>query len=162
MNESIRLLEAEIQADLHAIEEAYRHLEKVSPRYAEPETGLVVGYYLHLIYSLFENLFTRIAAAFENRIANQAHWHTELLRRMTLDVKETRPPVIGQETFACLDELRRFRHLFRNAYLLHFDADRLALVLQSARKLKRLYPADLKAFLHFLDSLAQQGPDEAA
>ncbi len=51
------------------------------------------------------------------------------------------------------DELRRFRHLFRSAYRLRIDADRLALVHKKAKALQKVYPADLEHFLTFLDTL---------
>jgi len=154
MNEQIRLLQAEIRADLRAIEEAYEALDAVNKRITEPEMDIVVGYYLHVVYGLFESLFKRIAIAFGNQITDESQWHAQLLWRMTLDVEEVRPRVIGEETYECLDELRRFRHLFRNAYVLCFAPERLALVLKKAHHLERLYRHDLENFLGFLDDLA--------
>jgi hypothetical protein len=66
-----------------------------------------------------------------------------------------RPPVISRQLYTNLDELRRFRHLFRNAYLLRFDPDRLALVIRDARRVEALYESELELFLHFLDQLAR-------
>jgi hypothetical protein len=154
MHENLWLLQAEIQADLGDIEKAYAVLASVSNRIAEPEMDVVVGYYLQVIYGLFENLFQRIATTFENQITDEARWHAQLLRRMTLDVKKVRPRVISEETYECLDELRRFRHLFRNAYVLSFDVERLALVLKKAQRLAQLYGPDLEDFARFLDDLA--------
>jgi hypothetical protein len=154
MNEQIRLLQAEIRADLQAIEEAYEALNSISKHITEPETAIVAGYYLHVIYGLFESLFARIATTFGNQITDKAQWHMQLLRRMTLHVEEVRPCVIGDETYGFLDELRRFRHLFRNAYVLRFDPERLAIVLKNARRLEQLYKHDLEKFLSFLDDLA--------
>jgi hypothetical protein len=153
MKEQIRLLQAEIQADIEAIKEAYKALNQVSDGLGG-EKGIVVGYYLHVLYGLFENLFARIATTFGNQITDEAKWHSQLLRRMTLDVKDVRPRVIGRETFECLEVLRRFRHLFRNAYVLRFDPDRLGAAVQSAQRLEQLYRRDLSAFLRFLDDLA--------
>ncbi len=156
MNEQIRLLQAEIRADLEAIREAYEALNTVSSR-LDGEMGIVAGYYLHVLYGLFEGLFARIATTFGNQVADKSQWHTQLLRRMTLDVEQVRPPVISRETYECLEVLRRFRHLFRNAYVLRFDPDRLAAVVHSARRLEQLYRRDLEAFLGFLDKLAEMG-----
>ncbi|HEX6386336.1 MAG TPA: hypothetical protein VF177_16820 [Anaerolineae bacterium] len=156
MNEQIRLLQAEIRDDLEAIKNAYIALNNVSRRELDAETSIIVGYYLHVIYGLFENLFTRIATLFGNRLNDQAQWHTQLLRRMTLEVQEVRPRVISDEAYQHLDELRRFRHLFRNAYLLRFDLDRLALVLRDAQQLEQLYERDLETFLTLLDHLVDE------
>ncbi|MGC9398857.1 MAG: hypothetical protein ACP5HM_06950 [Anaerolineae bacterium] len=73
---------------------------------------------------------------------------------MTLEIKEIRPPVISRQTYECLDELRKFRHLFRNAYLFQFDPRRLDIVIEKARTLQPLYQDDLRRFLAFLDARA--------
>ena len=72
----------------------------------------------------------------ESQIGDQAGWHVELLRRMTLDIEGFRPPLISQSAYDALDELRRFRHLFRSAYRIHLDPERLALARAKARLLE--------------------------
>jgi hypothetical protein len=63
--------------------------------------------------------------------------------------------IISDLSYDCLDELRRFRHLFRSAYRLHLDAERLALVHKKAQSLRLIYQADMERFLAFLDHLLQ-------
>jgi hypothetical protein len=46
-----------------------------------------------------------------------------------------------------LDELLRFRHLFRSAYSARLDASRLELVLGAARCLRPLYRQQIERFL---------------
>jgi hypothetical protein len=154
MKEEIRLLQADIRDALRAIAEAYRTLHSVNKNLVQEEATIAAAYYLNVLYGLFENLFTRIASAFGNQIQDTTQWHTQLLRRMTLDVEEVRPHVISAETYHCLDELRRFRHVFRNAYVLSFDPTRLALILENAQRLETLYQAEINTFLAFLDELA--------
>ena len=101
----------------------------------------------------FENIFQNIAATFENSIDDMGRWHTQLLERMRLDVMPLRPAVINDEAYTALDELRRFRHMFRHAYSLQLDSMRLGIVLNKAIVLKRLYRAQLEAFSTFLESL---------
>jgi hypothetical protein len=108
---------------------------------------------LHNLYCAFESIFQRVAEVFENQISDQAGWHAELLHRMTLDIEGIRPGLISRVTYDSLDELRRFRHLFRSAYRLHLDPERLALVRRKAKVLEQRYPADMARFLNFLDSL---------
>lgn len=92
MNEPIRPLQAEIGDDLQTIAAAYEQLQNLSRRPLDSETSILVAYHLHVLYGLFENLFTRIAVNFGNHIDNSAQWHTLLLKRMTLDIPEIRPP----------------------------------------------------------------------
>jgi hypothetical protein len=153
MNEQVRLLEAEVKADLQAIDQAYRALDTVTDQSPDPETTIAIAYYVHVIYGLFENLFGRIATFFGNQITDRQRWHAQLLRRMTLDVSQVRPPVIGQDLYDSLDEMRRFRHLFRNAYVLNFDPDRLSIVLKHARRAEGLHRRDIGKFIEFLTAL---------
>lgn len=155
MNEQVRLLQSEIRADLQTIAQAYGELNQFSDRLTEPEIAIVVAYYLHAIYGLFENLLRRVAMLFGNQVADRERWHAQLLRRMTLDVPGVRPPVISDELYESLDELRRFRHLFRNAYVLNLDPDRLTIVLKHARRIEPLYRRDIERFLQFLDGLTE-------
>jgi len=155
MSDEIRLLQADIRDHMASIEEVYDQIEALGAQAVDSSQDIIIGYYLHVLYSLFENLFVQIAEAFGNHITDKAQWHAQLLRRMTLDVMPIRPPVIGRGTFGCLNELRGFRHLFRNAYLLRLDPDRLNIVLRQAIQLQALYSLDLEKFLDFLEQLAQ-------
>lgn len=158
MVEQIRLLQAEIKAGLASIAEVYQQIDDLGAHATGSSQDIILGYYLHVLYGLFENLFVQIAERFGNHIGDTTQWHTQLLKRMTLDVKEIRPPVISQEAYLALNELRSFRHLFRNAYLLQFDPDRLNLVLREADRLNPIYEAEMNAFLDFLEQLAQTNP----
>ena len=70
-----------------------------------------------------------------------------------LDIQNVRPRLLSDETYQCLDELRRFRHRFRSLYTSNLDVERLRLVLQKARTLEDLYRADTERFLTYLDEL---------
>jgi hypothetical protein len=156
MNAQIRTLKAEIAADVQVIAGLYTTLEHYTEQVQSEEQVIVTGYYLHNLYSAFENIFLRIARAFGNQVTDQASWHAGLLHRMTLDIEGLRPRVISDQALDCLDEMRRFRHVFRNAYTTRLDATRLALVWKKAQALQQVYRAELDHFLAFLDSLDRQ------
>ena len=154
MNEQIRTLKADLAADLQAIAEGFAALGRYAESPADEDQLIALGYRLHNLYSAFESVFQRVAETFENQISDRAGWHAELLHRMTLNIEGIRPALISRETYECLDELRRFRHLFRSAYRAPFgDAERLAVVRRKAQTLQRLYPADMARFVEFLNSL---------
>jgi hypothetical protein len=150
MNGKIRHLQVEIEANLKKIAEAYTELDDIRQQPTGKARDAAFGYYMHVLYGLFENMFVRIAEDFGNQIEDKSRWHSELLWRMSLDVMPLRPVVISQESYQCLKELRGFRHLFRNAYLLHFDPVRLNIVWQYADRLRGVYGADLNRFLDYL------------
>jgi hypothetical protein len=153
MNEKFLLLERNLAADLKAIESLYRDLGEPDLGESEEQDRLiVVAYYLHGLYSAFENVFRNIAKAFENQL-DPASWHQSLLQRMLLDLSPLRPAVLDEEAYEKLDELRRFRHLFRRGYGLRLDSLRLRLVVRKALELKLLYRPQLKRFLEFLVNL---------
>jgi hypothetical protein len=153
MREMLLALKADINADLRAIDRIYAELDRQGDAIANDEQAIVIGYYLHNLYNAFESIFQRVAETFENDVADSSRWHALLLRRMTLDIENVRPRLLSDETYQCLDELRRFRHLFRSLYTSNLDVERLRLVLRKARTLEDLYRADTERFLTYLDEL---------
>ncbi len=153
MREKLLALKADINADLRAIDRIYAELDRQGDAIANDEQAIVIGYYLHNLYNAFESIFQRVAETFENDITNSSRWHALLLRRMTLDIEDIRPRLLSDEAYQCLDELRRFRHLFRSMYTSDLDVERMRLVLQKARRLEILYHAEIERFLGYLDEL---------
>jgi hypothetical protein len=154
MNEKVIILYNSLRKDLQAIEEIYAELgDTLLDDLVDQKDVIVTAYRLHNLFSAFENMFVNIASVFENSIDETGRWHSQLLERMVLDAMPLRPKVIGDDAFDALDELRRFRHLFRHAYSKRLHADRLNLVLQRAFVLKKLYKPQLETFLQFLQTL---------
>ena len=57
-------------------------------------------------------------------------WHRDLIQHMTLEIEEVRPALLDRELAGRIDELRSFRHVFRNIYLSELDPKRVELVQQ--------------------------------
>jgi hypothetical protein len=154
MNEKALILLNSVQRDLDAIERLYHQLgEPILSPQSDYRDLIVVAYHLHHLYNAFENIFLNVAATFENSIEDAGRWHTQLLERMALDVLPLRPKVIDDAAFDALDELRRFRHLFRHAYRMQLDAERLQLVLNKAIRLRGLFKPQIDNFLDFVRTL---------
>jgi len=157
MSERFLLLERSILHDLAAIERLYSAIGPTDPGDDGGDEQLIVlGYRLHNLYNAFENIFQNIASVFENSLDDDARWHAQLLQRMRLDLLPVRPAVIDQAAFDALDELRRFRHLFRYDYDVELDPRRLRLVLLKARYLQGVYRPQMERFLAFLRTLWQE------
>ena len=153
MNEKFLILERNVQSDLAVIERIYSELGE--PELAESDEQdalIVVAYRLHSLYSAFENIFRNIATSFENHL-DPSSWHRQLLERMRLDLSPVRPAVIDKEAFEKLDEMLRFRHLFRTGYGLSLDALRLQLVVRKALELRSIYREQIDCFLDYLRKL---------
>lgn len=154
MNEKLLLLERSVEADLAAIEHLHAALGDSAPEAGDPQEALIVAAYrLHNLYNAYENVFQSIAAAFENEVNPDAGWHSQLLQRMRLDLHPVRPAVIDDAAYTALDELRRFRHLFRSAYGIELDGERLALVYRKATALRGVFPPQIETFLGFVRGL---------
>jgi len=63
--------------------------------------------------------------------------------------------LISEQGYDSLDELRRFRHLFRSVYRVRLDPERLELVRKKAQMLERVYRADIERFMAFLENLLE-------
>lgn len=155
---SLRILEAEIQAQLDKIEQIYLELEDRASQ-IRPNTPAQIestAYQLHNLYSAIEDLLKIVAGAFENNVADLSRWHTELLRRMSLEIQGIRPALLSEKSGELLNELRAFRHLFRHAYGRRLDFDRVKENLAIARQLHPLLPKDVDTFLRSLQSSTKE------
>lgn len=154
MSEKLLLLQRSIQNDLELIEGLYEALGGEAPTHEVPEERLIaVAYRLHNLYNAFENIFRNVARSFENTLDDQTGWHRQLLQRMRLDLSPVRPAVIDDEAYEKLDELRRFRHLFRAAYGVKLDPERLSLVFRKALELRSPASRQVESFLDFVRDL---------
>ncbi len=154
MNDKFLVLKGHIRRDMQAIQQIYDELaQRPLELETKQDTLIVIAYHLHNLYNAFENIFKNIAITFENSVDSSAGWHSQLLERMQLDLLPLRPAVIDQTAVPALDELRRFRHVFRHAYLLRLEARRLQLVWESAINLRMWYTPQLEKFIQFLDNL---------
>ena len=154
MDEKIFILVHSIRRDLQTIAAIYEALERRPLQMeSDQDTLIVIAYHLHNLCNAFENVFQNIAAVFENTVDDVERWHARLLERMRLDLLPLRPAVIDDAAYEALDELRRFRHLFRHAYTIRLDPWRLQLVLRQAQVLREGYADRLGKFMDFLQGL---------
>lgn len=155
MDEACLVLDRRIRKDLEILNKLWDALENVDLAAPALDRKDVVfaGYTLHQLYCAVENIFRNIAELFGNHLDAQSGWHAELLDRMRLDLTPLRPAVIDDAAFEQLDEVRRFRHIFRGAYSIELDPERMALVLHKALALRQHLPRQIEGFLSFLETL---------
>ncbi len=121
--EAIALLLGYFKNQRPEIDRLLMDIEKINAQ--NSETTVYLGYFLHNLYCVFEDLFKEVARTFENQIQDPARYHRDLLKRMTIEVPLIRPSLLSKESFKVLDELRRFRHTFRHAYTYELDAQKV-------------------------------------
>jgi len=116
-----------------------------------------LGYQLHNLYCAMEDLFKRVAETFENNVDDTSRFHRDLLRRMSFDVPGVRPRLLGSFTRQLLDELRRFRHVFRHAYGYRLEPSKLAALQKEVVSAWDAVERDLDEFALFLETLGRSG-----
>ena len=156
MTGHLQLLKSDIQVEISAIERIFEALPGQEADLTDVKEAIVTGYYLHNLYNAFENIFKLVASAFENDIPDASQWHSLLLERMGRDIEGIRPRLLSDTSLTCLDELRRFRHLFRHLYRYDLKADGVQKALTQALRLRENYLNDLNAFIAFLDDLTTE------
>ena len=113
---------------------------------------MAVAYLLHNLYTSIEGYFLRIAKHFENSL-NDPSWHRELIERMGIEIPGLRPAVISADLQEPLDELRRFRYLFRNLYKSELKPARVHEVSAFADSVEERFAPCHRAFVSWLDEL---------
>lgn len=119
-------------------------LQKLRESPADVFVLLGAGGLLHGFYSTFEALLREVAETVNGLAPAGDAWHARLLDQMSRDVPGVRPRVFPPMLRDPLDELRAFRHLFRNLYVLNLKAEKIEPLLAG---LPALW-ADLRASLH--------------
>lgn len=108
---------------------------------------------LHAFYTALETLLERIAVLLDEEVPKGSAWHLELLDQMTVEVPGLRPAPVPDAIVADLQELRRFRHFFRNAYVLDLDPARVREHAQRVARIHRPLRDSLTRFRDYLDEL---------
>jgi len=119
VEEALRIFLAEFGFQVEQVERTFARLEerwKKAQGLKGQEIVESMAYWLHNLYCAFEDTFKLVAGFFENRVGPSERYHIELLRRMLVGIEGLRPPLLSEESFQVLDELRGFRHVFRHAY----------------------------------------------
>ena len=149
----LRALEAEIKAQMTKIDQVYETLQERAAAMEDKGPAYVesAAYQLHNLYGAVEELLQIVAKAFENHVTDMSRWHTALLHRMTLEIRDTRPALLSAETAALLQEMRSFRHFFRHAYGVTLYPSRVAENVERARQLRPLLQKDIALFMQKLD-----------
>jgi len=154
----IRLI-AEIEEDLRQLAIIYSNNQKGHERIIQGADDYLdlaaLGFTIHNLYSLMENTCYRIAKFFENNLRSDS-WHKDLLERMKLNLPEVRLAFFDEETYLLLDELRAFRHLFRNLYGRPIHKKRILMVQQSVPEAYDRFRKASDAYIVFLHKLRQK------
>jgi hypothetical protein len=97
------------------------------------------------IYSGFEKILVKVIGDLDGKTKKDDAWHASLLRAASGTNGDARTPVISEDTYHLLNELRGFRHRERNSYAAALD---LSIVIEragDALKMVPLFKTDISA-----------------
>ena len=113
------------------------------------------GYWMHNLYCAFEDLFKQVSVFWENNLSVDGDYHVNLLKRMMINIKGIRPPLLSLECYEYLNELRGFRHVFRHAYSYGLDDERVAFLIRKTISKKEMVLADLSKFREKIEEVGK-------
>jgi hypothetical protein len=158
-SERLRTLKAELDADmkiLEGLEGKYRKAKAKLKRIEPDELDYAgLAYTIVNIYNLMENYFLCVAKGFENAIERD-RWHKDLVKRMSLEIEGVRPAVLDAGDVPLIDDLRAFRHVFRNIYQGELDTGKLNLVDSRMSDALRAFKSAHRKFSATLDRLIRE------
>ena len=159
MNAAIRELTALVDLQRRRLEAVHTTLERaltdeITRLGKTPVSALIIAGLLENYYTCLETIFLRISQHFENRLGSD-RWHTDLLQKMTLEIKGVRVAAVSEAAFPPLLQLLQFRHFKRNYFELEYDWDRLDFLVGKLRQAQPLVTRDLQRFGRFMSALDQ-------
>ena len=141
---------AEFDYQVEQIKEIYITLQRKVPSLegqpVNQESVDSAGYWLHNLYSAYEDLFKLVAGFWENSLSLDGEFHVQLLKRMLLNIKDVRPALLSEVGYRILNELRGFRHVFRHAYSYGLDDERVNALLRKVLGQEDTVIKDLQTF----------------
>jgi uncharacterized protein YutE (UPF0331/DUF86 family) len=151
---------AEFDYQVELIEDIYKTLKKkrsaLEKRPTASESVESAGYWMHNLYSAFEDLFKLVSGFWENSIIDEGDFHVNLLKRMLLSIENVRPPLISQTSYTLLNELRGFRHVFRHAYSYGLNDERVDTLLRQLINQKDSVINDLQKFRSIISGFIKE------
>lgn len=157
--EKYLLLEARIRKEGANLERLERELARYNlfPRIQADSLGgfsltdeaslRIIGSILHDYYTAIEKILRIIARDIDCSVPTGEQWHKELLDQMTLEIPGVRPALLSGATVRELDELRAFRHVFRNIYGFSLAPDKIRALLESLPAVAADFKKDLRMFI---------------
>ena len=150
----IPLLRAEVEADFSDLERVVSEIRNLKEEIGSSEPGYrdkaALGALLHSFYNGIENVLKRIAEEVDQSVPVGEGWHRALLRRMTREVEEIRPPVLDPETARLLMPYLWFRHFFMHSYTFEIDWAKLKPLVDGLDEAFQRFQVDIRNFFEML------------
>ena len=161
MLKNILILRDEIEEELANIDNLNDNLQEIQNKDLDKKikTRLSASI-LDDFYLATEKIFKKIAQEIDEELPSGGDWHKKLLRSMTIELPETRPPVINKDLFHKLEEYLRFRHLTRNIYGFQLNLERFEHLIDNLDKVSKKLNKQIIDFLDSMEEIAKKADEE--
>lgn len=101
-------------------------------------------------YTSLESGIKRILNILDEALPYGDEWHSDLLKRSAMIIKNSRPAIISKETYKFVDEARRFRYAAVNNYddFVPFKSEK---AIEAADKLSKVLISEVDNFIKIID-----------
>jgi hypothetical protein len=149
---------SELKEELASIEQVVRGIRDAARRMPEsPELSDIfkesIALKLHNFYTGCERIFKTIAGEVNGGVPTTSDWHRRLLKVMSLEIENVRPPVISRSTADALSDYLAFRHIVRNIYGYELELKRITPLLEKVGDTYESFNSEIQAFIEFLGSM---------
>lgn len=110
---------------------------------------------LHGFYSGIEHVLEFASYQLEGGPPQGPAWHKELLRQISTDLPNIRPPILTAATVDALDEFRRFRHVIRHVYAEDLQPEKVEALVEQLSAVWQQVKTELETFAQFLEGVSQ-------
>lgn len=100
-----------------------------------------------------ERIFEEIAQQIDQSFPFGANSHQQLLQQMSLDIPQTRPPLLSPESLEQLNEYRSFRHVVMHRYGFELRLDQVQALVEQLPICHQQLTQDVESFCEFLLAL---------
>lgn len=107
-------------------------------------------------YSGVERVLKRIAVEVDERLPRGESWHRDLLAQMKREIPGLRPPLISEETFTLLNDLRSFRHRVGNIYTFNLLPEKVLTYLLKIPHIDKNFEQDVFSFLAQMKEMVEE------
>lgn len=103
------------------------------------------------IYNGYERILEMLVKAIDGDLPVARDYHSALLRRASAGVPDVRPPLISEKVFDILDDIRRYRHVFRKIYHYQLKPGRVQELADMGIRSYGIFKDDIERFLSGFD-----------
>lgn len=155
-------LQTDIQDELQNLNQLVEEMETILEQIDSSPDSIhlrAIAGILHDYYTGLERIFEIIGRRIDRDMPEGSNWHHLLLKRMTAEVEDIRPPVLESELASTLRDYLDFRHLFRHTYGFDLHWERFQYLAEKLAATNKRVKENLESFLEFIRKLEEPESD---